>query len=379
MRTRPQWLGIGLAVVAAACGGRESAGPPTAVPVVLARVELRDIEDRIEATGQLLARDEAEIAAEVQGRITGMLHDEGDRVKAGDVVLEIDPEKRQLEVDDARARLSEAQAALRDKERETRRVRELHRKAVASQAQLDQAETALQLARARLEGSRAHLGVAERALRDSGVAAPFDGLIDRRHVSVGEFVQAGNVLFELVALDPIEVEFHLAEKDSGRVRIGQEVDLRVAPWPEEVFPARVSLVSPTIDPRTRTLRVKAELDNPEARLRPGLFARVDLGVARRSGVALIPEESVLYRADGAVVFRVVDGNRVERRVIEKGVHIDGSVEVVRGLAGDDLVVRRGHSRLIDGVLVTARNPDGTPLTPSVAEGEDGDAAEGGMP
>jgi membrane fusion protein (multidrug efflux system) len=200
------------------------------------------------------------------------------------------------------------------------------------------------------------------------VTAPFDGLVDERFVSVGEFVQPGKKLFELVALDPIEVEFHMAEKDSSRVAVGHRIAVRVSPFPEEVFPAEVSVVSPTIDARTRTLRVKAEFANPEGRLRPGLFARVDLGVNRRSNVPMIPEEAVLYRADGAVVFRV-QGDRVERKIIEAGVHIDGTIEVVSGLAGGDLIVRRGHTRLIDGSLVAARNPDGSSVTPQVAEGQ----------
>jgi RND family efflux transporter MFP subunit len=222
---------IGFVVLVAACGGGDDDGAPPAVPVVVARVELRDIEDRIEATGELLARDQAAIAAEVPGRITEILRDEGEHVQAGEVVLEIDPGRRQLEVDDARARLAEAQAGLVDKQREVKRVRELRRKTVASQSQLDQAETALSLARARLEVAQAHLGVAERALSDASVTAPFDGLVDERFVSVGEFVQAGQTLFELVALDPIEVEFHLAEKDSSRVAVGHRVDVRVAPFP----------------------------------------------------------------------------------------------------------------------------------------------------
>ena len=181
-------------------------------------------------------------------------------------------------------------------------------------------------------------------------------------------MKAGQELFELVALDPIEVEFHVTEKDSGRVELNDELEVRVAPYPDESFNAVVTLVSPTIDARTRTLRLKANLPNPEGRLRPGLFARVDLGVDQRADVPMVPEEAILYRADGAIVFRLVDGNRVERRIVQTGIHLDGVVEVVQGLDGGDFVVRRGHAALIDGALVAARNPDGSPATPQVAEG-----------
>src|SRR5690606_2063870 len=95
------------------------------------------------------------------------------------------------------------------------------------------------------------------------------------------FVQPGQKLFELVALDPIEVEFHVPEKESSRVAQDAPVAVRVAPFPDEVFEARVPLVSPTIDPTARRLRVKAQLPNPDGRLRPGLFARADLGIAVR--------------------------------------------------------------------------------------------------
>jgi len=358
-----------LVVFALACSGAEQELPDPATPVVLVPVELRDVEDHIEASGQLLARYEAQIAAEVPGRITEILLLEGDQADAGAVVLEIDPERRKLEVEDARARLLEAEAALFEQKREESRIRELRSKQVASQAQLDRVETQIKLAHARLAAARSHLGIAERALRDASVCAPFEGLIATRSVNVGEFVNVGQGLFELVALDPLEVEFSVAEKDSSRVTLNSEIGVRVAPFPDESFRAVVTLVSPTIDVRTRTLRLKAVLPNPDRRLRPGLFARVDLGVDRRSGVPMIPEEAILYRADEEVVFLLTDGNRVERRSIETGVHLDGAVEVAAGLEGEELVVTRGHQDLIDGALVAPRNPDGSPATPQVAEGK----------
>jgi membrane fusion protein (multidrug efflux system) len=187
-------------------------------------------------------------------------------------------------------------------------------------------------------------------------------------------VAPGDELFELVALDPIEVEFHLPEADSSRVATGQTVDVRVAPFPDESFDGQVTVVSPTIDPRSRTLRVKAQLPNPDGRLRPGLFARIDLGVALRPDVPMVLEEAILRRAEGAIVFRSVDGNRVERVAVETGAHHAGHVEVVKGLAPGDLVVSRGGDRLDDGQLVLARNPDGTLVAP---RGPDVAGAPGG--
>jgi len=358
------------ALMLAACRGEPEPEEASGQPVTLNPVLAMDLVDRIEATGELLAKERAEIAAEVGGRITEVLIDEGAWVETGAEVLAIDPERRSLERDSARARADEARESLREQEREYRRMRDLRASKVASQTRLDQAETDLKLAKSRLLAAEAQLGVVERALRDAMVTAPFSGLIARRTVSRGEFVAPGQELFELVSLDPIEVEFHVTEVDSGRVALGQMVGVRVAPFPDETFGASVTFVSPTIDTRTRTLRVKAQLDNPEGRLRPGLFARVDLGISAREGVPMILEEAILRRADGAVVFRANGENRVERLVIETGVYHDGYVEVVRGLVSGDMIVTRGQARLVEGQRVVPRNPDGTLVgrpMPDVAE------------
>lgn len=354
-----------------ACRSEERREEVGAHPVVVEKVQVRDLEERIEATGELLAKEQATIACEIAGRITEILVDEGDAVTAQQVLLEIDPERRNLELADARAGLAEAEAARREQEREYKRRKTLHDRGIASDADLDQTTTDLALAGSRAEAAAARVGVAERAVRDASVRAPFSGLVARRTVSRGEFVNVGQPLFELVALDPIEVEFHLAERDSARAVIGQEVRVRVAPFPEEYFRGVVTVVSPTIDPRTRTLRVKAEIDNTDGRLRPGLFARADLGVAVRRNVLLAPERAILLRSDGAVVYRTREGNRVERVIVETGEHHGTQVEVASGLEAGDVVVTRGQGGLIDGALVSPRHPDGSPLSTAVSAVGDG--------
>ena len=208
-----------------------------------------------------------------------------------------------------------------------------------------------------MEATRAELGVAERALRDANVRAPFAGWIARRDVSRGEYVRPGQPLFELVALDPIEVEFSVAERDSARVAVGQPVQVRVAPYPEESFQGEVTVISPTLDPKTRTLRVKAQIANVDGRLRPGLFARADLGIARREGALLVPEEAVLQRADGEVLFVVTADDTARRVLVKTGLQREGKVEIVRGVAAQDQVVVRGHAVLVDGTPVTRRSAE----------------------
>lgn len=361
--------------VASGCGGESATAPVSAPPVMASSVEAFRIEDRIEATGQLLARSEAAVAAQVGGQVTRVVRDEGDEIDEGELVIEIDPERRQLEADSARAMLAQADAQAAEAERELGRMEKLHAQGVAADAKLDQVRTALRAARASRESLAAQLGMAERSVRDSSVTAPFVGLVARRYVSEGEFVAPGQKLFELVALDPIEVEFHLAERDSSRVAPGAPVAVRVAPFPDEVFDAKVTVISPTIDPTTRTLRVKAVLANSDGRLRPGLFARADLGIAVREGVPMIPEEAVLQRADGAVAFRLVGGGRVERRRLELGVIRDGRVEVRNGLAVGDRVVVRGQAELVDGAAVSERDMAGQPVADATPPAGQRDAAQ----
>jgi membrane fusion protein (multidrug efflux system) len=359
-RSRLRGLAPALLLGLAACGDETASAPVSAPPVLVAPVEARRIEDRVQATGQLLARSQAAVAAQVGGQVTRVARDEGAAVADGELVIEIDPERRELEATSARAMLAQAEAQASEAERELGRMERLHAQGVAADAKLDQMRTQLRSARSNRDASQAQLGMAERSLRDSSVHAPFAGLVARRYVSEGEFVQPGQKLFDLVALDPIEVEFHLAERDSSRVRDGAPVAVRVAPFPDEVFHAEVTLVSPTIDPATRTLRVKAALANPDGRLRPGLFARADLGIAVRENVPTIPEEAVLQRADGPVAFRLGEQGRVERRALTLGVFRDGFVEVAEGLAAGDLVVVRGQSELVDGSPVSVRDAAGVP-------------------
>lgn len=358
-----------LALLAASGGACSDSPTPSAeieLPLVSAEpVVALDFTERIQATGELQALHHALIAAEVDGRVSHLWIDEGAPVEQGSAVLELDPVRRQLELEAAKARVAETRAALHEARREVRRRGELRRKDIASMATLEKAETQVRLAESRHAAAIAEFGVAQRALSEATVRAPFSGMLVERKVSLGEYVQVGTPLVELVSLDPIDVVFSVAELDSSRVRNGQIVMVSVAPYPDEEFVARVVVVSPTIDPDTRTLRVKARLDNSDGRLRPGLFARADLGVAQRIAVPVIPDMAVLQRTDGAVVFTLdPTTNRVERRVIEIGGFQVGKIEVAKGLLPGELVLTKGHPALVDGVLVRRSMPEQGP--PSVA-------------
>jgi len=355
---------LGSALALAGCGDANEPPVVSRPPVTVAAVEERAVADRILVTGEILAVNEASVAAEVDGRITSILVCEGKAVEKGATIFEIDRERRQLELENARAGLEEATARFDQQRREAERIRRLHASNSTSEARLDAAESELQLARSRLTAARVGVGLAERALRHASVAAPFSGIVARRHVSEGEFVKPGGELFDLVSLDPIEVEFRVPERDAGRIELGQPLDVRVAPFPDETYRATIHMISPRIDRSSRTLRIKAEIENPEGRLRPGLFARADLGLNERESVPMISEGAILQRADGSVIFRLVADDRVERVVVTTGVFRDGHVEIVDGAEVGDVVVVRGHARLVDGAVVEVRTRAGKPVATS---------------
>lgn len=329
--------------------------------VVTAPVVGVDLEERIEVTGELAAKLHTTVSAEVGGEITGVLVEEGVPIDKDTIVLEIDPQRRKLELDAALAQVSQAEASLSQQRRQTERIRSLQGRGVTSELQLEQANLELELAASRLAAARAQAEIARQALDDATIRAPFAGVTGMRHVNPGQFVQVGAPLMEFVSLDPIEVVFHVAEVDSSLVRLGQHVDVRVAPYPSESFDAVVDVIYPTIETQSRTLRVKASLPNPTGRLRPGLFARADLGVAFRKGVPMVPDEAILQRADGAIAFRMRDDGRVERRPVSTGTFHDGLVEVREGLKPGDVVVTRGQMDLVDGAVVQVVEGESRPV------------------
>ncbi len=362
-----------VALAALGCAKEAEQAEDQTRPVTVARASVATVEDRIEGSGELQAKERAAIASEVEGVVTELAVEEGDRVEEGALLLAIDPEKRGLAARSAHAQLADARAALAEAEREQKRVIVLHEKGIASDALLDQRTTGLERARSMVEAARAGAGVAERALRDARLRAPFSGWIANREVSRGEYVRPGQPLFELVALDPIEVEFSVAERDSARVHIGQTVVVVVAPYPDESFQGEVTVISPIVDTRTRTLRVKARIANPDGRLRPGLFARTDLGVAKREGALLVPAEAVLQRSDGEVVFVATPDDHARRVVVETGLQRDELVEIVEGLGPEDDVIVRGHAALVDGSPIARTASVAAPAEPTLEAAADSPA------
>lgn len=330
-------------------------------------VEAVDLDEEIRGSGDLRARFQTMISAEVAGRVTELSVDEGGSVAEGAVVIKIDPERRQLDLSAARARLAQARANLRQETSKVERVRKLRSENIASVERLEESETALLLAESAVRAEEAAVGVAQRALSDASVSAPFAGLVARRSVELGQYVQEGATLFELVSMHPLDVVFSLTEFDTQRVAVGQHIQVHVGAFADRSFEGVVTFISPTVDKDTRTLRIKAEIDNTENLLRPGLFARVNLGTDQRKSVLMVPEEALVQREGGASLFVIGADDRVRRITVETGIQSKGRVEVRGELSAGDRVVRRGHGGLADGMVVVVRDSQSTAVETAAGE------------
>lgn len=352
-----------------ALGCREEVVVTEAVLPSVSAVEIAavDFDQDIRASGDLRARFQTMISAEIAGRVTELSVDEGGSVEKDRVVIKIDPERRRLDLSASQARLAQARANLRQETSKVERVRKLRSENIASEERLEEAETALLLAESSVRAEEAAVGVASRALRDASVSAPFAGLVARRSVELGEYVEPGKPLFELVSMTPLDVLFSLPELDSQRVTIGQHVEITVAAPAEKTFDAVVTFIAPTVDPGSRTLRVKAEVDNSEGVLRPGLFARIHVGTDQRKSVLMVPEEALVQREGSGWLYLIEAGDRVRRVQVETGYQREGRIEVRGAISAGDRVVRRGHGGLADGMVVVVRDSQSTAVETAAGE------------
>jgi membrane fusion protein (multidrug efflux system) len=346
-RHLPVLPGLALALGLAACGagGEESEAPesrPVTVEVVrLAPEPLRNV---VRIPGQLAADASVSITPEIDGILESIEFDEGSEVKAGTVLF-------RLRNDEQRARLGEAEAQLSLAREVHRRTATLAGQNISSSAQLDSAAAQLAVAGARVELARVELAKTE-------IRAPFDGMLGARHVSPGDRVKKSLGLVEIDAVDQLQLLFNLPEVAVGIVREGAPVQISVAPYPGERFEGRIFFVSPTLDPGSRRLLIKAWVPNPDRRLRPGLFAEIEAEIDRREDAILLPEAAVAADLTGPYVWRVGAEERAERVRIETGLRLDGKVEVRAGLSAGDRVVAAGVHKVTEGAEIEAVEPGG---------------------
>lgn len=228
------------------------------------------------ATGEFIPLVRSELVARVTGRVAKVLVDEGARVSEGQPMLTLETDYLKLDVARAEAEAARAAALLADAERDFARKKELVGKESVSQAAFERSQAAFEGAKASRLGAQAGLDLAKQRLSDAVLRSPIDGVVLEKRADVGERLSEGTVTFVVVQTAPLKLRFRIPERFLGAAVHGAKVRATVDPYPGETFDGTVSVVVPALDPASRTFAVEALLPNRDGRLRPGLFARVEL-------------------------------------------------------------------------------------------------------
>ena len=342
----------------------------------------------IEVVGTLAAADQVTISSEAEGRVSRIAADLGDRVTAGQVLLELDREKPQYNLEQQRASLArslarygatdpnsmppieqtpdvqKAKAELEQAQKAYDRAKELNRRQLVSTQTLEDAlaaqqtkqasyDAALQNAKnlsADIDASGAALKMAERQVRDTAIRAPFDGYVEKRLVNLGEYVRVQTPVMGVVRIDPLKVTAEIPEKMGPWIQDGQAVELIVDAFPDRPFAGKVSRISPVVNTSTRAFPFEALVPNPEATLKPGTFARVRIVTAKVDQVLTLSYSSLQYRYGVNRVF-VVDKDHLAMRELKVGERVGERIEVLEGVKPGETVATTGVDKLEDGLKV----------------------------
>jgi membrane fusion protein (multidrug efflux system) len=320
---------------AGASRGGPGGMPP--MPVDVAQVRTQSVRDGFEALGTLEARDRIEVASESNGVVRELPFAEGQTVARGALLARLDDREIRAEAARASAVLEQARA-------NHGRVERLFAQKAVSAQELERFGTDLKVA-------SANHGLARTRLDKTRIRAAFSGVVGRRRVSPGAYLQAGDVITELARVDELELAFDAPERYAGRVGVGTKVEIRPAAYPERRYTGTITTVDPMVDVRSRTMRLVARIPNPRRVLLPGMSAQVLVTLQERPSALVVPDEAVFAEGSQSFVFVVKPDSTVARAVVTLGVRDSSLVEVVHGLNAGDRVVRAGHQKLFDGAKV----------------------------
>ncbi len=340
------------------------------IPVEVADIEIGDIELRRTFSGTLQAYTEFVVAPKVSGRIEQIDVDLSDIVSRGQVVARLDNDEyvqavRQAEADlaVAKANLAEAESLLKIAARELERVEQLRKKGVSSESQRDTAKADqlakaahVEVTRAQVSRAQAELETARIRLGYTQVKADWGSgseqrVVAERYVDEGETVSANAQLLRIVELNPMKAVFFVTERDYARLQPGQRANLTTDAYPGESFDAGIVRISPVFRENTRQARIELKVENPDRRLKPGLFVRVDVVLERDESVVIVPEQALAKREGQDGVF-VIDaaGRQVSWRPVTIGIRHAQRVEIAgEGLEGRVVVL--GQQLLDDGSTI----------------------------
>jgi len=331
--------------------GPGGAGPGASVPVEVAKVVQQPMPQTITAVGSLRSDESIVVRPEVAGRVSAIRFQEGQRVAKGATLVMLDPAINAAEVQQSRANLKLAQSKY------DRAVDLAKSNFISGQAK-DEAENNLRVAEAGLQ-------LAEAKLAKTEIKAPFSGIIGLRVVSIGDYVKEGADVVNLESIDPLKVDFRVPETYLKQVQVGQSLQVQLDAVPGKTFDGKVFALNPLVDAAGRAIVIRALVRNPDTSLRPGMFARVRLITRDEQNALVIPEQAIVPQGDEQYVFRVTDG-KANRVKIAVGQRRDGVVQVLNGLAPNDVVVTAGQLKIRDGVPVSVAS-NATAASPAKAD------------
>lgn len=379
---RPLVIGVltVIALASSACTEVDRAPAPSeavpnpgagAIRVEAAQARLGLLAREVTATGMTSPWRDANLRAEVGGRVLEVTVDNGDVVEAGALLLRIDGSRQRLAVSGASARVDGLEHDVELARTEYERKQGLVAKGSLAAAQLDGAKHGLDRAQAALDGANAELGSARRASKDAKMSAPIDGVVTRRLVDVGDTIGPGAPLLDLVDLSKIRVRVGLAGSEIGRLDQDAEAPVTIEDLGGESTLARFAALAPSADPITGLFDVEYHLDNAEGRVRGGMVATISLPLRKGGERVLIPRAALTRRAGKLAVFVLVPapaaerggaGEGLERRVVEVrevrvGAYGDQEVEILAGVKADEVLATSAQHALADAVLVEIELPD----------------------
>jgi membrane fusion protein (multidrug efflux system) len=331
---------LALICLAAGCSAPEAqqtGRPPDKAPVqvVVATATVQPMGIEIEAVGTAEANQSVQVTSKASNTVTAIRFEEGEEVRQGDVLVEMDDAQ-------AKAELAEAEAALVDSRGQYNRSRDLAARQAVSMADLDRVEAALKADEARVAAAKAKLA-------DTVIRAAFDGRTGFRQVSVGSFVSPGTPITTLDDTSLIKLDFTVPETYLYVLKRGLPITAASTGLPDRKFTGKVTTLESRIDPVTRSIKVRAAIANPDGVLRPGMFMTVELQ-GDVVPTLLVPEEAIVPEQGRAYVF-VVHDHVVERREVHTGKRRPGQVEIVDGLVENEVVVIEGTQNVRDGTVV----------------------------
>jgi membrane fusion protein (multidrug efflux system) len=363
MNKRYSWLAVLLlAAFLGGCGSKDSdpagaSSNPSPAAIEERNVEVievvpRSISYTVSAVGSLKTLEDVAISPKKAGIIEKIFVREGDRVKKGQILVQLDHVDAKLQVDMSEARVKEAEASLETNRTTLSRYQKLFETKVIPQQTYDDLILKVKLDEARLTLAKAELNLAKQNLLDHQIVSPIEGVVNVKIAALGEHVNVApkDEILKIVQMDPLEIEFYVPENLAGVIHTGSKIQFSVKAFSEEKFSAILRFISPTADPATRNVKMKALVQNPNHRLKPGFFAEVSVRTGENPAALIIPESALLSQEGKFFIFTVLD-RVAKRKEITTGVRFEGKVEILKGLQKGEWVVITGHEQLSEGIRV----------------------------